>query len=101
MPRLRFFLILFLTVALDLTVPIPSESLTVVEEFEEVMHRARSRRIQRQAHETTVRSERAVVRREPPAQVKVPAPAPRPVVVVLVPKLPPAFAESAPSPEDH
>ena len=101
MSGLRFFLTLFLTVALDLSVPIPSEShYTVVEEFEEATHRARSRRIQRQARETTVRSERAIVRREP-LQLKAPAPVRRPVLVVLVPKLPAPFAESPPSPEDH
>jgi hypothetical protein len=104
MPSLRFFLILLLTVVLDLSSPVPSPTgVEALEEFEEVVHVPQGRRPFRRMRDTvapgvareirTVELTRAERRPVAPAR-------PRPADVHPR-KLPPSLAEPSSAPEDH
>ncbi len=102
MGRLRFALILFLTVALDFSGPVRSDAIEAIEEFEEVAHRHGGRRTFRLVRET-----------RPASTVDVrPASRPRPRLngvgmsrpvrtAAPVRKIPPLLADSSAAPEDH
>lgn len=101
----RFLLILLLTVALDLSSPVPQHhgATESVEEFEEVVHAQRGRRPFRHVRDTVA----ATVAREDRARelhrpLSVAAAPSRPTVTpVVIRKLPPSVAEPSSTPEDH
>lgn len=105
MGSIRLFLILLLTVALDLSSPVPqihggTES---VEEINEDVHAARGRRLFRHVRDSVApsvaREDRA---RELHRAPRVTAVAVRPTgTTVIVRKLPPSVAEPSLAPEDH
>jgi len=104
MSSLRFFLILLLTVALDLSVPVPSHAKDSAEEFEEVTARHRATRPSyRLMRDVTAPTERHAIVGQPQRPIRAASRArvPRPVVVAFVPKQPPPLAESSPSPDAH
>jgi hypothetical protein len=105
MSSVRFLLILLLTVALDLSTPVPPihGATDSLEEFEESLHAQRGRRPFRHARDTVAprvaHEDRARELVRPRADA---APATRPAApIVLIRKLPPSFAESSSAPEDH
>ena len=103
MGSLRFILILFLTVALDLSSPVPSPAAEAMEEFEEVLHPRQERRAFRQIRDVVAPSIAQEIRSLDldPAR-PTPRPAVRPATVVsLFRKLPPPLAEPSSAPEDH
>jgi hypothetical protein len=103
MKRLRFILILALTVVLDFSSPIQTHAAEGLEEFEEVVLRHRGGRVFRLVRDTVPP---AVARQTRAAEL---APSlPRPTmplhahaIHVLVRKIPPAVAEPSPAPEAH
>jgi hypothetical protein len=104
MSSIRFLLILLLTIALDLSTPLPPQHGTeATEEFEESLHARRGRRAFRHVRETVVpavaQEERAHERLRP--RLLAPAPARPAVTTVLIRKLPPSVAEPSSAPEDH
>jgi hypothetical protein len=104
--RLRFFLILVLTIALDFSSPVPTPHAVaeVVEEFEEATHRHRAgRRPFRVARETTPSAlgRETVVARRPPVRHVAVAPMRRSVSDAPVRKQPPPVAESSSAPDAH
>jgi hypothetical protein len=103
MSHLRFFLILLLTVALDLSVPVPSEAREAIEEFEEATTRHRARRSYRLVRDVTAPTEReaTVSPRSPRVCAAAVAAVRRPVVVAFAPKQPPPLAKSPASPDAH
>jgi hypothetical protein len=100
----RFLLILLLTVALDLSTPIPpTHGTDSFEEFEESLHVQRGRRPFRLARESVApriaHEDRARELVQPRANVSAST---RPATLpVLIRKLPPSRAESSSAPEDH
>ena len=105
MGSIRFFLILLLTVALDLSAPVPQHhgATESVEEFNEVVHAQRGRRPFRHVRDTVAplvaREDRARELHRPlPVAAAVGRPA---TTTVIVRKLPPSVAESSSTPEDH
>jgi hypothetical protein len=105
MGSIRFLLVLLLTVALDLSAPVPQHhgAAESFEEFNEVVHAQRGRRPFRHVRDSVapaVASEdRARELHRPP---RVAAVAVRPAATtVIVRKLPPSVAESSLTPEDH
>jgi hypothetical protein len=103
MSPLRFVLILLLTVALDLSVPVPSHAREWAEEFEEVTTRHRGERPYRLVRDMTAPTEqKATVSQPRPRAREVSAARVRhPVGFAFVPKQPPPLAESSPSPDAH
>ncbi|MBI1736672.1 MAG: hypothetical protein HYR51_16005 [Candidatus Rokubacteria bacterium] len=103
MGRLRFFLILLLSVALDFSSPVMPEGMESFEEFEEQSLRARARRVVRPARDAAAvpvaRSTPQVEARAATAVRR--APARRPVIDAGVRKIPSAVADPAGPPEDH
>jgi hypothetical protein len=103
MSRLRFLLVLFLSVALDVSVPVPSQALEVVEEFQETGPARRGRRPVQHVRDTTAPGATrttALSERRPPAPR--PAASARPVAIgARVQKMPPRAALPASAPEDH
>lgn len=103
MSPLRFVLILFLTVALDLSSPLPSPSAEAIEEMEEALHARQERRSFRLLRDVVAPSIAHEIRR---LELCRPQPLPRtslrPVATVtLVRKLPAPLAEPSTAPEDH
>jgi hypothetical protein len=105
MSSARFLLILLLTVALDLSSPVPQHhgATETVEEFEEVAHAQRGRRPVRHVRDTVApnvaREDRARELRRPRPVAAAPS---RPVVTtVLIRKLPASVAEPSSTSEDH
>jgi hypothetical protein len=105
MGSIRFFLILLLTVALDLSSPVPQQhgASESTEEFSEAVHAQRGRRPFRHVRDsvapTVARENRAVELHRPlhaAAVARRPAP-----TTVTVRKLPPSVADSSITPEDH
>ena len=104
MSSIRVLLILLLTIALDLSTPLPLQHGTeATEEFEESLDARRGRRAFRHVRETVVpavaQEERARARLRP--RLLTPAPARPAVTTVLIRKLPPSVAEPSSAPEDH
>ena len=103
MSRFRFFLILLLTVALDLSSPLPSHaSSQVVEEFEDAFHALRGRRpvrVVRDALPARIAHETAMVERQSRRFVAEPVRRTAPAVLIL--KQPPKVAESPSAPDAH
>ena len=104
MLSLRFLLTLFLTVALDLSSPVPTHVWAdSVEEAEEASHGRTGHRRFRLVRDTVapvVAQETRALELQPTGP-RPPAPS-RPVTrLVSIRKLPPAFAEPAAAPEDH
>jgi hypothetical protein len=103
MSRLRFLLILFLAVALDVSGPVKTEALDPTEEIEETLHRGRGGRVFRLIRESATA---ATVHRVAIAPVS-PIPIvrshrPRPVSTdVRVRKAPPPVSAASSAPEDH
>jgi hypothetical protein len=103
MSRFRFMLILLLTVALDLSVPIPHGTAEATEEFQEAEHVTRGRRpfrLVRATAVTPVARETAVVERHEVRRRGV-AFARRTTPPPVIRKQPPAFSDSSASPEAH
>ena len=104
MSSIRFLLILLLTVALDLSTPLPQQHRTEsTEEFEETLHAQRGRRAFRHVRDATLP---AVAQEQRARELHRPSLAPQTAarsVVTTVPvrKLPPSIAEPSPAPEDH
>jgi hypothetical protein len=101
--KLRFFLILLLSVALDFSSPVMPEGMEGLEEFEEASHRARARRSVRLAREHAgppVRQPVPHVQTRPAPAVRV-APLRRPVSDIGLRKVPVTIADSTSTPEDH
>jgi len=103
MHPLRFVLMLFLTVALDLSSPVPSPAAAAIEEFEEVLHVRQERRAFRLVREAVPPSIAREIRR---ADLGEPRPRPRasatpPRAPVPIRRLPPPLADSPAAPEDH
>jgi hypothetical protein len=103
MGSLRFVLILFLTVALDLSSPLPNHGAEALEEFEEVLHARQERRVFRQLRDVVAPSIAHEIRRLDLQRSRPLPPAPlRPATTVaLILKLPPPLAEPSSAPEDH
>lgn len=104
MGLLRFAFILFLTVALDLSVPVPQHTIAdAVEEFEEVVHGLRGPRPLRQARGAVAPSMARFTAgpeiQRPLPRATTPAPVPAPVAPIR--KLPPSLAESSSAPDAH
>jgi hypothetical protein len=104
MSPLRFLLVLLLTVALDLSSPVPPHAAGEgLEEFEEVVHVRPGRRPFRLARETVapaVAHEARTVELQRPRPLP-PAPSRPATTAVLIRKLPAPVAEPASAPEDH
>jgi hypothetical protein len=105
MSSIRFLLILLLTVALDLSTPLPSQhgATETAEEFEESLHAQRGRRAFRPVHETVApavaHAQRAGALERPRPRSSAPM---RPAVTtVLIRRLPPPVAEPSSASEDH
>ena len=104
MGSLRFFLILLLTIALDLSTPLPPQhGAETTEEFEETLHAQRGRRTFRHVRDTTApavaQEQRARELHRPRLAAQTSA---RPVVTtVLIRKLPPSVSDPSSAPEDH
>jgi hypothetical protein len=103
MGSVRFLLILLLTIALDLSTPLPPQHGTEsTEEFEESLHAQRGRRPFRPVRETLAPAmaqadnTRVQLRARPATAQARPA-----VTTVWIRKLPPSVAESSSVPEDH
>jgi hypothetical protein len=101
---IRFLLILLLTVALDLSTPLPAQHGTeTTEEFEESLHAQRGRRVFRQIREAlapAVTHEGSVSERLRPHHLT-PAPVRPFVSPVLIRKLPPSVTDPSSVSEDH
>ncbi len=104
MSSVRFLLILLLTIALDLSTPLPPQhGAETSEELEESLHAQRGRRPFRHVRDTVA----PAVTQEPRARdllrprLLAPAPARPTMTTVLIRKLPPPIAESSSAPEDH
>jgi hypothetical protein len=101
---IRFLLILLLTVALDLSTPLPAQHGTeTTEESEESLHAQRGRRAFRQireALEPAKTQEGRVGERLQPHHLT-PAPVRPSVSTVLIRKLPPAVTDPSSVSEDH
>jgi hypothetical protein len=107
MGSIRFLLILLLTVALDLSTPIPPThgATDTLEEFEESLHAQRGRRPFRHVRDTVApriaHEDRDRTRELGRPHVDATA-ATRPATpVVVIRKLPPSIAEPSSTPEDH
>jgi hypothetical protein len=104
MTPLRFLLTLFLTVALDLSSPVPfmHGSADAAEEMEDASHARSSHRRFRLVRDVVVP---AVAREARQAELRRPAPLPtapaRPTAIVTFRKRPPSIAEPASAPEAH
>ena len=105
MSSLRVFVILLLTVVLDLSSPVPQShgATENVEEFEEVVHARQGRRPFRHVRDavapTVAREDRARDLHRPlPLAAALSRPAP---TTGLSRKLPPSLAEPSSTPEDH
>jgi hypothetical protein len=104
MSPLRAILILLLTVALDLSSPIPAHAgAEVGEEFEEVVHAQHSRRPFRRVRDTVAPVMAREIRAAELHRLDRVAAAPkRPRATDLRPrKIPPPVAEPSSAPEDH
>jgi hypothetical protein len=103
MPRLRLLLILFLTVALDLSTPVRSEAMEALEEFEEVTHRLQGRRGTFRLVRDTVPPRAGAVCPRSPSRPRLAARAVRRAIRTdaHVRKIPPLIAEPSSAPEDH
>jgi hypothetical protein len=105
MAPIRFFLILLLTVALDLSSPVPQHhgATESVEEFNEDVHTQRGRRLFRHVRESVApavaREDRARELHRAPRVAAVAVRSTAPTVIVR--KLPPSVAEPSLTPEDH
>lgn len=105
MGSIRFLLILLLTVALDLSSPIPQTHGTTetVEEFEESLHARRGRGALRRVRDAVTpraaHEDRARELHRP--RLHAPNPARPAVTTVMIRKLPPSIAEPSSVPEDH
>ena len=103
MGSLRFLLIAVLTVALDLSMPLPHHGPEVVEEFEEVVHAQRGRRPFRHVRDSVAPAVAREIRGEElhAARPRAVAAARTVASPVLVRKIPPTAAEPSSAPEDH
>ena len=100
MSRLRFVLILFLSVALDLSVPMPSQASEIVEEIQEASAARRSGRPLQRVRDTSTPFREPVLGERRPASPRPSAPV-RPIVIgARVQKIPPLGTVSS-APEDH
>jgi hypothetical protein len=103
MSPLRFILILFLTVALDLSAPLPPHASESIEEFEEVLHGRQERRTFRLIRDMVAASIAQETRR---LDLQPDRPLPRgpfrpAIPVALARKAPSPLAEPSTAPEDH
>ena len=103
MGSLRFMLIVLLTLALDLSTPLPQHGHEVIEEFEEVVHAQRGRRPFRRMRDTVAPAVAREIRTEElhRTRPRVSEPSRAATGTVLIRKIPPAVAEPSSAPEDH
>jgi hypothetical protein len=103
MAVVRLFIVLLLSVALDVAAPVTPEALEVFEEFEEAAHSLRTRRsvvLARDARTSAPARDTHRARVQRAARLGIEA-SRRTVTIVPARKAPPAVAERSPAPEDH
>jgi hypothetical protein len=103
MSGLRFLLILFVSLASDLSMPLAPQAMEVLEESEEAVHRARGRGLVRPAREpsappATLQGRAESVQRPPRVPAGQPA---RPVAHGLARKTPLSGLDTPSAPDDH
>jgi len=103
MSSVRFLLILLLTIAFDLSTPLPPQhGAEASEELEESLHAQRGRRPFRHVRDTVAPAVAQEQRARDVSRARLtPAPARPTVRTVLIRKLPPSVAEPSSAPEDH